>query len=417
MRRSRKPLAYKGSEVRILLSPLTDIGEVPERLNGHDWKSCSYRKVAPGFESLPLRLILCAVFVTGCSAIPLESSLIPHPSSRSGPAFKSRYREAVGVIHIHTTYSDGMLPIEPIAKIANAQGLDYLIITDHNTLQGRREGKPGWYGRTLVLVDEEISTRGGHYLALRLSKEVPRLQDPQWTIEAVSAQGGLGFIAHPFWPRRPWKNPESRGITGLEIYSAVHDVSEENILWMGLWTILTGSEFSIIKWLDREKKALDLWDRMLARGDRVVGIGSPDAHGLRRWGLRLGPYTTMFKLVRTHLLVRELSEKGIYDALRKGHAFVAHDLVADPRKFIFLAVGRNSVRGIMGDQVKRRPGLWLYAFLPSPGEMTLLKDGRVAGRNKGQESWFQVNGPGVYRLEAARKGKPWIYSNPIYVVE
>ena len=47
----------------VLLSPVIQLfysmrGEVPERLNGHDWKSCRLRKGSPGFESLPLRIFL-----------------------------------------------------------------------------------------------------------------------------------------------------------------------------------------------------------------------------------------------------------------------------------------------------------------------------------------------------------------------
>ncbi|MBI3615639.1 MAG: CehA/McbA family metallohydrolase [Candidatus Omnitrophica bacterium] len=368
-------------------------------------------------DSLPLRFIVAALFLAGCAAVPLESSTIPHPSSRSGPSAKHEYQEAVGVIHVHSTYSDGLLPVDRIARIANAQGLDYLIITDHNTLQGRREGKQGWHGRTLVLIDDEISTRGGHYLALRLAKEVPRLQDTRWTMEAVSAQGGLGFIAHPFWPRRPWKDLQVRGMTGLEIYNAVGDMTGKKILWLGPWLILTGSEFSITQWLTRQKESLDLWDTTLARGDRVVGIGSTDAHGLRRWGMRLGPYATLFKLVRTHLLLPEISEKAIYNALAGGHAFVAHDMVAEAKGFSFAAVERDKVAGIMGDQVIWGRGLRLYAYLPSPGNLVLFKDGRPAAKERGQQIWFDVPGPGVYRVEATRSGKPWIYSNPIYVIE
>ncbi len=376
------------------------------------------RRQLQGF--LPLRQFFFGVFllaVAGCSTLPLESTKIPHPSSRGGPDLPSGYQEAVGVIHVHTSYSDGSLPLDAVAKIANAQDLDYLIITDHNTLQGRRDGKEGFHGKTLVLVDEEISTKGGHYVAMRLSTEVPRLQDPRWTIEAVSIQGGLGFIAHPFWPRRPWKDQDVRGITGLEIYNEVQDVTEENPLWLGFWTIFAGSEFSLMEWLDRPSPSLALWDRMLAHGDRVVGIGSTDAHGLRRFGLRLGPYTTMFRLVRTHLLVHRLSKEAVYEALAGGHAFVAHDLVADAKGFTFLAVHRNSVDGIMGDRIKKRPDLRLYTYLPSPGLIMLLKDGQAVGQVEGQHGWFNVSGPGVYRVEATRKGKPWIYSNPIYVIE
>lgn len=322
------------------------------------------------------------------------------------------------MIHIHSTYSDGLGSIETIARIGGAQGLDYLILTDHDTLQGKRDGKEGRYGGALVLNDEEISTTGGHYLALRLKKEIPRLQDPRWTMEAVSAAGGLGFIAHPFWPRRPWKDPEAPDITGLEIYSAAHDVSEENFLILGFWTLFAGSEASLLKWLDRQDDALALWDKLLARGQgRVVGIGSPDAHGLRRFGLQLGPYATMFKLVRNHLLVKEVSAEEIYRALAEGHLFVAHDMVADSKGFSFVAIYRDSIKAVMGDAIQWRPGLELYAYLPSPGKMKLFKDGRPIAQAEGQHGWFRVSKPGIYRLEATRGSKPWIYSNPIYVVE
>ncbi len=354
----------------------------------------------------PHILVICLLFASGCAVLPLESSRIPHPSARVGPLVDSGYREAVGVIHIHSTYSDGSLPLEAIAKIANAQNLDFLIVTDHDTLQAKRDGKEGRYGNTLVLVGEEVSTEGGHYLALRVGKEIPRQRDPQWTIEAVSAQGGLGFIAHPFWPRRPWKDFGVRGFTGMEIYNAVQDVSEENPIWLGFWTVMVGSEFSLLNWLDRSEESLALWDQLLLQGNRVVGIGSPDAHGLQRFGLRLGPYGTMFRLVRTHLLLKDLSAQALYDALSRGHAFVGHDLVADTRGFIFAALRGKSVCGVMGDSVKYGPGLQLYAYLPSPGEIVLFKDGKETSRAQGQHAVFPLTSPVIYRVEATRKGKP-----------
>ena len=321
------------------------------------------------------------------------------------------------MIHIHSTYSDGSGSVEEIAEVANTQHLDYLVVTDHDSLQGRRDGKAGWHGKTLVLMDEEVSTNKGHELGLRLQQEIPRLQDPQWTIEAVSAQGGLGFVAHPFWPRRPWKKKDVSGMTGIEIYSAVQDVSEANPLWLALSTVFIGSEFSLLNSLEREEESLFWWDQLLSRGEPVVGIGSPDAHGLRRFGLHLGPYSTMLKLVRNHLLVHSVSEKEIYDALSRGHCFVAHDLVAEATGFTFVALSGNSVCGVMGDKVKLQKNLRLYAYLPSPGTLVLLKDGRRLHTLEGQHGLFPVDSPGVYRLEAARKGTPWIYSNPLYVVE
>ena len=352
----------------------------------------------------------------GCAALPLESPRLPHPSSRSAPAAQAPYREAVGVIHIHTTYSDGSLGVAPIARIANRQGLDFLILTDHNTLEARKE--QGWFGSTLVLADTEISTGEGHYVALRLREEVPAREEPQGTIDRVRGQGGLGFIAHPYWPRSPWRKSEVTGFTGVEIYNAVEDISEENPLSLAAWTVLAGSDFSIARWLDRSAKPLALWDRYLARGEPVVGIGAADAHGLQRAGFHLGPYGSTFKLVRDHLLIEgDLTPESVYRALEKGRLFVAHDIVADARRFQFLALARGQARAVMGERLRLEEGLQLYAYLPAPGRMTLLKDGQAAGTAEGQHGWFRVTGPGVYRLEATRKGRPWIYSNPIYVIE
>ena len=42
--------------------------------------------------------------------------------------------EWVGAVHIHTRYSDGGGTIDEVASIAADVGLDFVIISDHNTL-------------------------------------------------------------------------------------------------------------------------------------------------------------------------------------------------------------------------------------------------------------------------------------------
>ena len=58
--------------------------------------------------------------------------------------------EYVGVIHVHSTYSDGSRSIPDIASIAGEVDLDYVFMTDHNTLQAKRDGLEGWHGDVLV---------------------------------------------------------------------------------------------------------------------------------------------------------------------------------------------------------------------------------------------------------------------------
>jgi len=348
----------------------------------------------------------------------MESSQVPRPAGPAEPAaVPSGYREAVGVIHVHSTYSDGQLPVEPIVHIAQQQGLDFLILTDHNTLRGKRERKEGFHGKTLLLIGSEISSEG-HYLALRIQEEVPQGQKFQPTVDAVTAQGGLGFIAHPLYKKKRWDHFELQGFTGMEIYNAKEDVLEEGIFQVAFWTFLTGLEFPLASWIDRPDRNLKMWDRLLAEGRPVVGIGSPNAHGLRWFGMRLGSYETLFKLVRNHLWISgEVTEASIYEALEKGRLFVAHDILGDARGFSFAAFTDGQLRGVMGEQVRWEPGLQLVAHLPSPAEMTLLLDGRPIAKTQGREGRFDVEGKGIYRLEAAQKGRPWIYTNPVYVIE
>ena len=67
--------------------------------------------------------------------------------------------EYVGAIHVHSKFSDGSGDVKGIAETANSSGLDYLILTDHNTLRAKAEGYEGWYGNTLLLVGVEINDR------------------------------------------------------------------------------------------------------------------------------------------------------------------------------------------------------------------------------------------------------------------
>ena len=78
-----------------------------------------------------------------------------------------------GVIHLHSAYSfDGRTPVAEIIKAANKSGVDFLLLTDHSTLQARKDGFEGWHDGTLLIVGEEIAPRFNHYLAFQLKESV-----------------------------------------------------------------------------------------------------------------------------------------------------------------------------------------------------------------------------------------------------
>ena len=58
--------------------------------------------------------------------------------------------EYIGALHAHSIFSDGSGEVADIARLADESGLDFLILTDHNTLRALKEGYEGWYNNTLL---------------------------------------------------------------------------------------------------------------------------------------------------------------------------------------------------------------------------------------------------------------------------
>ncbi len=354
--------------------------------------------------------------------LPTQLHLQTHAETASAvPRSDDGYKDYAGVIHIHTTYShDAHGTFEDAVRVANAQRLDYLIITEHNNLRPLQEGKQGWHGGTLVAVGMEISAKAGHYLALNVTKEIDREKlTTQQVIDAVNRQGGFGFIAHPYFKRRRWTDWSVTGYTGIEAYNVAHDTLDENRMRLVLWTLASTPDAFYLSLIDRPYDPLNMWDALIARRhERLVGIGSADAHEIHVAGLKFAPYEMMFRLIRTHVLVtatRPLSLDTLYDALRNGHVYLAIELLAPARGFSFTAHRGQERLGIMGDEVTLTPDLVLTATSPAPADMVLLKDGVPVTGAHAQTLQFSVATSGAYRIEVSSHGKPWIFSNPIYV--
>ena len=86
-------------------------------------------------------LFAALLLSTGCAVLsPLKRPEAPGLQAASEHVPDDGYEDYAGVIHIHTKYSDGAGTFEDIARVANAERLNYLIVTDHNTLQPLRDG-------------------------------------------------------------------------------------------------------------------------------------------------------------------------------------------------------------------------------------------------------------------------------------
>jgi hypothetical protein len=354
----------------------------------------------------------------GCSSV--VGRRIPQaPFLRTHAPWDDGYKDFSGVIHVHTDYShDAHGHFEEAMRVANALGLDFLVLTEHNTLQPLREGKQGWHGATMALIGVELNTDGGHYLALNVTDDIDGARlTTQQVIDEVERQGGLGFIAHPHFKKHPWTDWSASGFAGCEMFNVARDILDGHLTQVAMWTMSDAPVSSYLSLLERPDYPLRTWDALIARHGRVVGLGGADAHEFHLFGMTFAPYDQMFRMVRTHVLLptSTLTAETIYDALRRGHAYVGVPLVAQTAEFSFMIHDGHAVLGIMGDEVVFQPGLQLSARLPLSGELTLFRDGKEIANAEGQTWEHGVSSPGVYRLEVSREGKPWLFSNPIYV--
>ena len=107
-------------------------------------------------------------------------------------------------VHIHTLASDGTDGIAAILDHAErATDLDVIAITDHERIDAALAARTMAQDQGLrveVVVGEEVTTLGGHLLALFIGERVRPLRTLRTTIAEIHEQGGLAIPAHPLVP-------------------------------------------------------------------------------------------------------------------------------------------------------------------------------------------------------------------------
>jgi len=107
-------------------------------------------------------------------------------------------------LHIHTAASDGTAGIEEIRDhVERRTDLDVIAITDHERIDAALAARSMARDRGLraeVVVGEEVTTRGGHLLALFIDRPIKPYRSLRNTIMAVHDAGGLAVPAHPLVP-------------------------------------------------------------------------------------------------------------------------------------------------------------------------------------------------------------------------
>jgi PHP domain len=140
------------------------------------------------------------------------------PPRRDLPAGKGR-RWLAGDLHTHTVHSDGGLTVQELAVLAVERGLDFVAITDHNTISHHAELAAAGrrYGITL-LPGQEVTTDGGHAGALGDIGWIDFRREPDDWLDATEAAGGLLSVNHPFAGPVSWVRPMRRRPPLVEVW-------------------------------------------------------------------------------------------------------------------------------------------------------------------------------------------------------
>lgn len=355
--------------------------------------------------------------------------------------------EYAGAFHIHSVYSDGTGKIEDIAKAAYDSDLDFIIMTDHNTLKSKTDGYEKWLNNVMVLIGYEVNDMANknHYLTFGIDEVIGSYQElpngelgcklsAKEYVKQIKDKGGIGFLAHPDeershlpeHPSYPWIE-ETDDYTGIEIWNHMSEwiegMDEGNKIDRFLHPLK-----SIIS---PPAKTLKRWDDA-AMNRHVTGIGGVDAHALKQnvlgfFEVEIFAYKVLFKSIRTHVLVDEPILKNnksafekdktkILEALKTGKCFAANYNNGNAAGFRFYA----EFKGItcnMGDSITSNDeNVILRALVPKECTIKLIHNGNVVNESKGMNTAWDIKDKGIYRVECWMGDRGWIFSNHIRII-
>ncbi|HIZ36110.1 MAG TPA: CehA/McbA family metallohydrolase [Candidatus Ruania gallistercoris] len=139
-------------------------------------------------------------------------------SSRAVPAGAGLTWYA-GDFHAHTVHSDGQESIDQLAARAVASGLDFLAVTDHNTISHHRLlGASAARHQVTLLPGQELTTARGHGVAYGDIGWVDFRRPAQHWLAEIERRGGLLAVSHPAEGDCAWQHQLDRAPHALELW-------------------------------------------------------------------------------------------------------------------------------------------------------------------------------------------------------
>jgi hypothetical protein len=239
-----------------------------------------------------------------------------------------------GDLHAHTWHSDGSAPLADLVAAARAQGLDFVAVTEHNTLSHLPLLPAHTTPDLLLIPGVEISTYHGHanvwpidwpaegFVEFRCWNDEQMAQ----VREAVRARGALFSVNHPKDDGPPWEFGDLFEPDCLEVWGA--------------------------PWFISNYQSLAVWDAELRQGKRITAVGGSDKHQ--------GPFTGELGWYEigmpcTWVYASALSVEAIIASLRAGHVFISEGS-AGPRLELTAEDTQGEQRAAMGDELSLPAG-------------------------------------------------------------
>jgi hypothetical protein len=318
-----------------------------------------------GLASAALLLAL-----SGCAAIPWpQTPRTPFPD-RSPEG----WLDLRGVVHVHTRGShDSPGTIEEVVAAARSAGVSWVAITEHT-----RPGELGAWGvidGVTVIPGFEMSSAGASLLAIGVAERPPVSKDPELLVRWVHAAGGVAFVGH--FEHSRLADPEAyrrAAPDGVELVN-LHAAALERSASLGWRVPFLPTTFALRSLLYLSPENLANWERL--PGSPPI-VGSVDAHAkfrlLGRLGGTVDRYRDMFRLLTTHVLVRDGSAPAILEALRAGRSYLAFEGFAPVDAFRFepvagafaLAAPRPARLALVCDGVRAAEADGAAAVLSAP---------------------------------------------------
>lgn len=226
-----------------------------------------------------------------------------------------------GDLHVHThhshdvcedptdceePYTYGFSVGEQIAY-AEARGLDYLAITDHNTVAAFDDDEYEADELTL-LGGYEHSLANGHAGFFGIDRVYDRATETDGQMRAlldeIHRDGGVGVANHPRTNiSATWEYGGPAGVDAVEVWSIAWYLREE--AFRGLSS--------------QNHEALALYDRYLDEGHRLAAVGGSDNHWVATsWAQGPGQPTTW-------IYAPEADEASLLEGIRRDRTFVSWD--------------------------------------------------------------------------------------------